>query len=88
MARYFFSPSRKARQVVIINKASLAGITKFLEGCDSCTEPADIPFLTFLDRVTGNDSRFTDYILEVEPKCKACGSDLDEKTLVNWADAA
>jgi hypothetical protein len=43
---------------------------------------AEIPFDSIPDRVTGCDSKVTDYILEVPAKCPNCGRSILEKPLV------
>src|SRR2546429_2205781 len=52
----------------------------FIESCEHCNPLAEIPFDWILDRITGSDSRVTEYILEEPAKCPHCGRDILEKT--------
>jgi hypothetical protein len=38
------------------------------------------------DPLTGSDPSVTDYVLEVPARCLQCGAEINEKTLVDWAD--
>jgi len=38
------------------------------------------------DRLTGSDPSVTDYVLEVPARCLQCGTEINEKTLVEWSD--
>jgi len=40
-----------------------------IAGCEACTETAELPFESILDRLTGSDPSVTDYVLEVTARC-------------------
>jgi len=66
--------------------ATLREAERLIESCEACNpEDAQIPFDNILDRVTGSDSKVTDYILEKPAKCPNCRRDVLEKTLVEPA---
>jgi hypothetical protein len=69
--------------VILIDTASLRKAERLIESCEHWNEEgAEIPFDNILDRVTGSDSKVTDYILEEPAKCPRCRRDILEKTLI------
>jgi len=56
-----------------------------IDGCEACSEAAQMPFDYVLDDLTGSDPSVTDYMLEAPAKCLQCGCSITEKTLVDLA---
>jgi hypothetical protein len=82
MPRDFFDPTPDEQNVVLIRAGTLRQAERLIDSCENCNlDEADIPFDWILDRVTGSDSKVTDYILEEPAKCR-CRRDILEKTLV------
>jgi len=50
-----------------------------IEACEQCSDEAEIPFDTILDRITSSDPSVTDYLLERPAICKR---QIYKKTLV------
>src|SRR5215813_8585100 len=45
-----------------------------IDGCEACSEDAEIPFDYVLDNVTGCDPEFTDYVLSEPARCPRCNA--------------
>src|SRR5262245_46782711 len=82
----FFDPTPEQQNVVLIDAATLQKAQRMITGCEACSEDAEIPFDNILDRVTGSDPSLTDYVLEVPARCLQCGTQINEKTMVEWSD--
>jgi hypothetical protein len=83
MTRDFFDPTPEQQNVVLIRAGTLREAERRIGSCEHCNpDEADIPFDWILDRVTGSDSKVTDYILEEPAKCPRCRRDVLEKTLI------
>ena len=83
MPRDFFDPTPEHQNVVLIRAGTLRQAERLIDSCENCNlDEADIPFDWILDRVTGSDSKVSDYILEEPAKCPRCRRDILEKTLV------
>ena len=83
MTRDFFDPTPEQQNVVLIRAGTLRQAERRIESCEHCNaEWAQIPFDWVLDRITGSDSKVTDYILEEPAKCPRCRRDVLEKTLI------
>jgi hypothetical protein len=79
----FFDPAPEQQNVVLIDAGTLRQAERRIESCEHCNaEEAQIPFDWILDRITGSDSKVTDYILEEPAKCPRYRRDVLEKTLV------
>jgi len=86
MPRDFFDPTPEEQIVVLVHAVTLRQAERMIESCEHChPDEADIPFDWVLDRVTGADSRVTDYIIESPAKCPNCRREILEKTLVEPA---
>jgi hypothetical protein len=81
----FFDPPPEEQNVVIIDAATLLQAQRTIDGCEACSEHAELPFENVLDRLTGNDPSVTDCVLEVPTRCLQCGGTINEKTLVDLA---
>ena len=83
MPRDFFDSTPEQQNVVLIRAGTLRQAERRIESCGHCNvEEAQIPFDWVLDRITGSDSKVTDYILEEPAQCPRCRRDILEKTLV------
>jgi hypothetical protein len=82
MSRNFFDPTPEEQIVVLIDAATLYKAERMINGCEACSETAEIPFDWVLDRLSGSDPKVTDYILQVQARCLQCGGDINEKTLI------
>jgi hypothetical protein len=77
----FFDPTPEQQNVVLIPAKTLRQAERRIESCEHCNaEEAQIPFDWILDRITGSDSKVTDYILEEPAKCPRCRRDILEKS--------
>jgi hypothetical protein len=83
MPRDFFDPTPEQQNVVLIRAGTLRQAERRIDSCEDCNaEEAQISFDWILDRITGADSKVTDYVLEEPAKCPRCRHDILEKTLV------
>ena len=78
----FSEPSREQQNVVLIGTGTARQAEQLIIGCESCSPNAAIPFDNLFDRVTGNDSAVTDYILSEPALCPRCKRSVLEKTRV------
>ena len=88
MRRDFFEPTPEQQHVVLIDAATIQDAQRSINGCEACTEDAELPYENILDRLTGSDPTVTDYVLEVTARCLQCGASITEKTLVEWSPDA
>jgi hypothetical protein len=70
------------QNIVLVDTATIQKAEQLLEGCEACTEEAEVPFDIILDGVKGSDTSTTDYLLERPAKCPKCFREVREKTLV------
>jgi hypothetical protein len=74
--------SRSNVRMITIDSTMVRAAEKLIESCEHCNpEGAAIPFDNVLDRVTGSDPAFTDYILQQPANCPHCRREILEKTL-------
>jgi len=85
MMRDFFEPAPDEQNVVLVEADTVRRAERLIEACEQCSDEAEIPFETILDRVTGSDPSVTDYLLERPAKCPHCKREIFEKTLVEPA---
>jgi hypothetical protein len=82
--RKFFDPPLEELTLVSVSAVTLRKVAMHVLACESCSEDAEIPFDYVLDRVTGSDPAFTDYLLSEPAKCPRCQGLVTEKTLVEF----
>jgi hypothetical protein len=70
------------QNIVLVDTATIQIAEQLLEGCEACTEEAEVPFDIILDGVKGSDTSTSDYLLERPAKCPKCFREVREKTLV------
>jgi hypothetical protein len=85
MNREFFDPSPEDQNVVLIDATTLRKAQHLIAGCEACSEDAELPFESVLDRLTGSDPSVTDYFLEAPARCLQCGAAVHERTLIDLA---
>jgi hypothetical protein len=68
--------------IVLVDSTTIQIAEQLLEGCEACTEEAEVPFDIILDGVKGSDTSSTDYLLERPAKCPKCFREVNEKTMV------
>jgi hypothetical protein len=85
MNREFFDPSPEDQNVVLVDAMTLRKAQHLIAGCEACSEDAELPFESVLDRLTGSDPSVTDYFLEAPARCLQCGAAVHERTLIDLA---
>jgi hypothetical protein len=85
MNREFFDPSPEDQNVVLVDATTLRKAQHLIAGCEACSEDAELPFESVLDRLTGSDPSVTDYFLEAPARCLQCGAAVHERTLIDLA---
>ena len=85
MNREFFDPSPEDQNVVLVDATTLRKAQHLIAGCEACSDHAELPFETVLDRLTGSDPSVTDYFLEAPARCLQCGAAVHERTLIDLA---
>ena len=79
----FFEPPIESQNIVLVDRSKLRYAERFVVACEECSPvDAELPFVSVLDRVTGNDPAITDYIFETLAKCPRCRGEINERTLV------
>ena len=85
----FLDPPSEELDIILVDRETTSLAVLFVLGCEGC-DPAGalISFDWLLDKVTGHDGAFTDYVLEAPAKCPVCHGDILENTLVDpeWTD--
>ena len=77
-------PTPEQQNVVLIDAATQKA-QRMIAGCEACSEDAELPFESVLDRLTGSDPSVTDYFLEAPARCLQCGAAVHERTLIDLA---
>jgi hypothetical protein len=77
-----FDLTPEEQNIVLIYVATVQKAQRMISSCEACSNDAEIPFESILDRLTGSDPSVTDYILETPATCLQCGAEINEKTLV------
>ena len=85
MPRDFFAPPLDETNILNVSAATLRRAEALIIGCEACSEDAEFPFDTVLDRITGQDPAVTDYVLSEPAKCPRCRGSVVEKTLIECA---
>jgi len=85
MNRECFDPSPEDQNVVLVDATTLRKAQHLIAGCEACSEDAELPFESVLDRLTGSDPSVTDYFLEAPARCLQCGAAVHERTLIDLA---
>lgn len=70
--------------LIVVSVDNLCAAQSLIDGCEACSEEAEIPFDWILDRVTGRKGSTTDYFLIEPAACPRCKGAITEKTLVQW----
>jgi len=70
------------QEVIFIDEVTLADAQGFIDACEHCSDEAEMPFDQLLDAITGCDPSLTEYVICHAAKCRSCGHDVMEKTLI------
>jgi hypothetical protein len=65
------TPTPEQQNVVLVDAVTLQKAQRMIDGCEPCSDDAEIPFDNILDHLTGSDPSVTDYVLEVPARCIA-----------------
>lgn len=68
--------------IVLVDDETMHKAERLIEGCEACSDIAQVPFDAVLDFAKGSDSMVTDYLMERPARCPKCFRQIREKTLV------
>lgn len=82
MTRDSFRRAPEKQHIALIDVATMRKAEHLIEGCEECSDLAEVPFDSILDCLNDSDTLVTDYLLEKPAKCPKCFREIREKTLV------
>ena len=82
MTRDSSHPAPEKKNIVLIDVATMRKAEQLIEGCEACSNGAEVPFDSIIDCVNESDTVVTDYLLERPARCPNCFREIREKTLV------
>jgi|SoiMethySBSTD1v2_1073268.scaffolds.fasta_scaffold1210221_1 hypothetical protein len=79
--------SRPSIELITVDAKAIRRAEKLIESCEHChCDDAEIPFDWVLDKVTGQSSATTDYVMVDPARCPTCKLEVTEKMLVDLRD--
>ena len=82
MPRDSFHRAPEKQNIALIDVATMHKAEQLIEGCEECSDHAEVAFDSILDCVNDSDTVVTDYLLERPAKCPKCFRQIRENTLV------
>ena len=87
MTEDYFEPPLEETDFVLLDVEDVCIAVRVIVACEACYPEAEIPFDWLIDQITNRDPRVTEYLMPAPVNCPACGSEIHEKTLVQWSGA-
>jgi hypothetical protein len=76
------SRDKSSHNVVFVDEITVAQTESFIAGCQNCAWSPELTFDYVLDAITDSHSAGTDYVLCRPARCRSCGHEVRQKTLV------
>jgi len=87
MTEDYFEPPLEDTEFVLLDVEDVNIALKVVVACEACYPEAEISFDWIIDQITNRDPLVTEYLMPAAACCPACGSEVHEKTLVQWNGA-